>query len=56
MLVQVEITDGFARGRVLGFFLSFVKFLGENVFLVRFLEEGIRELVLTLPLLLLENA
>src|SRR5260370_14837102 len=55
-LVEVEIADGLACGSVLGLFHGLLEFLGEDVFLVRFLEEGIRELVLALPFLLLEDA
>jgi len=55
-LVQIEIADRLACGRVLGLFHGLFKFLGEDVFLMCFLEEGVRKLVLTLPLLLLEDA
>src|SRR5690242_1500896 len=55
-LVKVEIADRLAGGGVLGLFHGFFEFFGEDVFLMRLLEEGIREFVLALPLLLLEDA
>ena len=54
--VQVEVADGLAGGSVLGLFHGFFKFLGEDVFLIGFLEPGVGELVLTLALLLLEDS
>src|SRR5215467_7791728 len=53
--IQVEIADGLPRRGILGFFHSFFKLLGEDVFLVRLLEERIRELILALPFLLFED-
>lgn len=54
-LIQVEVADGLAGGRIFGLFHGFFELLGEDVFLVGFLEEGIRELIFALPLLLLED-
>src|SRR5437773_10361210 len=55
-LVQVEITYRFARGSVFGLFHGFFEFLSEDIFLVRFLQEGVRKLVLTLPPLFFTDA
>jgi len=55
-LVEVKIADGLTGRGVLGFLHGLFKFLGKDVFLVRFLEEGIRKLVFTLPLLFLKDA
>src|SRR5207244_6798386 len=54
-LVQVKIADGFARRSVLGFLHRLFKFLCQDVFLVRFLEPGVRELVFALAVLFGEN-
>jgi hypothetical protein len=56
LLIQVEVANRLAGRGVLGFLHGLFKFLGQDVFLVRFLEEGIRELVFTLPLLFLKDA
>jgi hypothetical protein len=56
LLIQVEVANGLTGRGVLGFLHGLFKFLGKDVFLVRFLEEGIRELVFTLSLLLLKDA
>jgi hypothetical protein len=53
--IEVKIADGLTGRGVLGFLHGLFKFLGKDVFFVRFLEEGIRELVFTLPLLLLKD-
>jgi len=50
-LIQIEIADGLAGWRVLGFLHGFFKFLGEDIFFVGFLEPGVRELVFALALL-----
>src|ERR1700687_3896073 len=50
--IQVEVTDGFADGRILGFLHRFFKLFRQDVFLVGLLEPRIRELILALPLLL----
>ena len=55
-LIQIKIANGLPCGGILSFLHGLFKFLGEDVFLVRFLKEGIRELVFALPLLLLKNA
>jgi hypothetical protein len=56
LLIQVEVANGLTGRGVLGFLHGLFKFLGKDVFLVRFLEEGVRELVFTLPLLFLKDA
>jgi hypothetical protein len=55
LLIQIKIADGLAGRGVLGLLHRLFKFLRQDVFLVRFLEEGIRELVFALPLLLLKD-
>src|SRR5258708_15837546 len=52
LLIQVEIADGLADRRILGLFHRLLKLLRQDVFLVRFLEPRIRELIFALPLLL----
>src|SRR6516164_5956483 len=53
--VEIYIAEGFAGGRILGFFHGFFELFGEDVFLVRFLEEGIGEFVFALPLLFFKD-
>ena len=55
LLVQVEIADGFAGGGVLGLLHGLFKFLRQDVFLVGFLEPGIRKLVFALAILFSKN-
>src|SRR6267142_3445841 len=55
-LDQIEVADGFSGGSFLGFFHLFFKLLGQDVFLVGFLEPGIGEFVFALLFLLFQNA
>jgi hypothetical protein len=50
-LIQIEIADRFACRSVFGLLHRLFKFLRQDVFLVGFLEPGIRELVLALAVL-----
>ncbi len=54
--VEVKIADGFACGGVLGLFHRFFEFLRQDVFLVRFLEPGVRKFVFALAVLFSEDS
>jgi hypothetical protein len=54
-LIQIKIANRFTCWRVLGFLHRLFKFLGQDVFLMRFLKKRISELVFALPALLRQN-